>query len=54
MILQEKYCTEYGTIYCEECDEKYTNAKYKWCKLCQINNFKKNFMDWTNGNEQIN
>ncbi|GBC33820.2 kinase-like domain-containing protein [Rhizophagus irregularis DAOM 181602=DAOM 197198] len=30
MILQEKYCTEYGTIYCEECDEKYTNAKYKW------------------------
>ena len=54
MILQEKYCTKYGTKYCEECDEKYTNAKYKWCKLCQINNFKKNFMDWTNGNEQIN
>jgi hypothetical protein len=54
IIFQEQYCTEYGIKYCEKCDEKYTNTKYKWCKLCQINDFKKDFTDWTNGNKQIN
>jgi hypothetical protein len=54
MVLQEKYCTKYGTKYCEKCEEKYANTKYKWCKLCQTNNFKKICMDWTNGNKQIN
>ncbi|GBC48518.2 kinase-like domain-containing protein [Rhizophagus irregularis DAOM 181602=DAOM 197198] len=54
IIFQETYCAEYGIKYCEKCDEKYTDTKYKWCKSCQINNFKKNFIDWTNGNKQIN
>ena len=28
--------------YCKGCGKKYTNTKYKWCKLCQ-----------TSGNKQI-
>src|SRR5437016_2423753 len=42
--------------HCEECSYEYVNIKntyYKWCKPCQINNFKKNFTNWTSGNEKI-
>src|ERR1043165_7562229 len=38
---------------CKKCGEEYTLMKYKWCKPCQINFFKKNFTEWTSGNEQI-
>uniref|UniRef100_U9TAY4 Protein kinase domain-containing protein n=1 Tax=Rhizophagus irregularis (strain DAOM 181602 / DAOM 197198 / MUCL 43194) TaxID=747089 RepID=U9TAY4_RHIID len=38
-------------IICEECINIYTNNK--WCKTCQINNLKKNFVNWTSGNNQI-
>jgi hypothetical protein len=41
---------------CEECGEEYMseyNARYEWCKLCQINNLKKNFTNWTSENERI-
>ena len=36
---------------CKKCDKEYT--QYRWCKPCQINNFKKNFTNWTSGNEKI-
>ncbi|GBC37423.2 kinase-like domain-containing protein [Rhizophagus irregularis DAOM 181602=DAOM 197198] len=43
---------------CEKCDEKYTseyNAKYKWCKLCHINNLKNNFFtNCTSDDDTIN
>src|SRR4051794_35689536 len=39
--------------YCEECGVKYTNVHQKWCKLCQINNLRKTFTNWTSGNEKI-
>ena len=39
-------------MYCEECGEKYTIYN-KWCKLCQIDKLKKNFANWTSGNEKI-
>jgi hypothetical protein len=39
--------------YCKECGEIYTDIKNKWCKLCQINNLKQNFANWTSGNEKI-
>jgi hypothetical protein len=42
---------EYG--YCEECDKKYTDINRKWCKPCQINYLKRNFITWTSGNEKI-
>ena len=45
MVLQD--------CYCENCGKIYTNLKYKWCEPCQINNFKKNFANWTSGNEKI-
>src|SRR5688572_13157383 len=38
---------------CKECGEKYTDKYNKWCKPCQINNFKKNSTNWTSGNEKI-
>ena len=37
-----------------KCGEVYTNNAYvKWCKPCQIDNLKGNFMNWTSGNEKI-
>ena len=31
----------------------YTNINYKWCKQCQINYLRKNFISWTSENEKI-
>ena len=45
MVLQDEYC--------EKCGEKYTNINYKWCKPCQIDCLKINFINWTSGNEVI-
>ncbi|CAB5363374.1 unnamed protein product [Rhizophagus irregularis] len=39
--------------YCENCGEIYTNVKKKWCKTCQLNNFKKYFSYGTSTNEKI-
>ena len=38
---------------CEKCEEEYTNRVFRWCKPCQINNLKRNFANWTSGNEKI-
>jgi hypothetical protein len=41
---------------CEKCGEKYIYeyySSYKWCKPCQIDNLKNNFIDWTSGNENM-
>jgi hypothetical protein len=41
---------------CEKCGEKYSYkyyASYKWCKSCQIDDLKNNFINWTSGNENI-
>ena len=38
---------------CEKCGNRYTNIEDKWCKPCQINDLKKNFINWTSGNEII-
>ena len=46
------FISEYLEKYCENCDEKYTDDLYKWCKPCQANNFKK-FTNWASGNEII-
>ncbi|RIA94418.1 kinase-like domain-containing protein [Glomus cerebriforme] len=44
---------EYFEIYCVICYKIYTNRKYKWCKLCQINDLRENFTNWTSGNNNI-
>ncbi|UZO23186.1 uncharacterized protein OCT59_015530 [Rhizophagus irregularis] len=38
---------------CKKCGEIYTNILVKWCKPCQINNLKQDFVNWTSGNEAI-
>src|SRR3954447_23148533 len=38
---------------CETCGEVYISEYAKWCKPCQINNFKNKFTDWTSGDEKI-
>src|SRR2546430_8380020 len=48
LALQNKYGT-----YCIKCNKMYTNVDYKWCKQCQINYLRKNFINWTSGNEEI-
>ncbi|GBB86643.1 hypothetical protein RclHR1_13000005 [Rhizophagus clarus] len=42
--------------YCENCGEQYTDIDItynKWCKPCQINYLKDNFINWTSGNKEI-
>src|SRR5579871_4118588 len=41
---------------CKTCDEPYLdrrNASHEFCKPCQINKLKRNFIHWTSGNEKI-
>ncbi|GBB85842.1 hypothetical protein RclHR1_01230005 [Rhizophagus clarus] len=47
------YQYRYFKFFCDECDNKYINVEYKWCKSCQTNYLKENFTSWTSKNEQI-
>ncbi|EXX52777.1 hypothetical protein RirG_250110 [Rhizophagus irregularis DAOM 197198w] len=38
---------------CEICSKKYTMVFSKWCKQCETNKLRKNFTNWTSGNEKI-
>ena len=38
---------------CDKCGKEYPNEWCKRCELCQINNFKKEFENWTSGNKKI-
>ena len=42
IVLQDRFC--------HKCGKEYF---FGWCKPCQINDFKKNFTNWTSGNEKI-
>jgi hypothetical protein len=53
---KENYILVLQCRYCETCGKKYTDIydeSFKWCKPCQINDLKNNFMNWTSGNEII-
>ena len=39
--------------YCKKCYRLYSPYYEEWCKSCQINYFKENFINWTSGNEKI-
>ncbi|CAB4441663.1 unnamed protein product [Rhizophagus irregularis] len=49
MILDKKYFE----IYCIKCEKIYTDISYRWCRPCQIDYFKNNFINWTSGNEKV-
>uniref|UniRef100_U9TVW5 Protein kinase domain-containing protein n=1 Tax=Rhizophagus irregularis (strain DAOM 181602 / DAOM 197198 / MUCL 43194) TaxID=747089 RepID=U9TVW5_RHIID len=40
-------------IICKSCNKICTDIQLKWCRPCAINNLKKNFTNWTSGNEKI-
>ena len=44
---------EYLEKYCEKCYKKYCYTHNKWCKLCQVNYLKNNFIISTSGNDEI-
>ncbi|EXX66299.1 hypothetical protein RirG_125150 [Rhizophagus irregularis DAOM 197198w] len=44
---------QYFKIVCNKCANKYVNAEYEWCKLCQKSYLKNNFTNWTSKNKQI-
>uniref|UniRef100_U9TYJ2 Uncharacterized protein n=1 Tax=Rhizophagus irregularis (strain DAOM 181602 / DAOM 197198 / MUCL 43194) TaxID=747089 RepID=U9TYJ2_RHIID len=55
-ISQNSNSEEYIMVlqdYCIKCNKGYTDVWNKWCKQCQTNNLKKNFINWTSGNEKI-
>uniref|UniRef100_U9TB69 Protein kinase domain-containing protein n=1 Tax=Rhizophagus irregularis (strain DAOM 181602 / DAOM 197198 / MUCL 43194) TaxID=747089 RepID=U9TB69_RHIID len=48
----------YFNKHCENCDKISTNnqdnnKQHKWCKSCQINYLRENFINWTSGNKKI-
>ncbi len=47
------YIIVFENGYCEKCGKKYTDIYNKWCKSCQISYLKKDFANWTSGNENI-
>ncbi|RGB40662.1 kinase-like domain-containing protein [Rhizophagus diaphanus] len=46
IVLNDSYCKECGEIYM-------MYLAKKWCKPCQINGLRQNFVNWTSGNEKI-
>jgi hypothetical protein len=48
MVLQNTYCEK-----CVKCGKSYVDTQYKWCKICQINDLKNNFTNWTSNDEII-
>ncbi|GET03664.1 kinase-like domain-containing protein [Rhizophagus clarus] len=52
----ENYILILQCVYCEICGKRYTNIydeSSNWCKSCQIDDLKNNFVNWTSGNEEI-
>jgi hypothetical protein len=48
------FSNNYFANYCLTCDKRqYSEYYYKWCKPCQIDYLKTNFINWTSGNEKI-
>ena len=39
------------SLFCKKCGN--VHDKLRWCKPCQLNILKKNFTNWTSGNEKI-
>ncbi|CAB5388538.1 unnamed protein product [Rhizophagus irregularis] len=48
LVWQDKY-----REYCKKCNNVYTNVDDQWCKQCQINYLKNNFINWSSENDVI-
>src|ERR1043165_2605334 len=40
-------------MFCKKCGVKYIVGRFGWCKPCWIYILKRNFTNWTSGNERI-
>ncbi|RHZ77214.1 hypothetical protein Glove_184g83 [Diversispora epigaea] len=38
---------------CPECNQKYSNIGFRWCKPCNSKNFQNDFNNWTSGKDKI-
>ncbi|RHZ85743.1 hypothetical protein Glove_60g136 [Diversispora epigaea] len=38
---------------CPECNQKYINTHWNWCKPCNSKHFQNDFNNWTSGNDKI-
>ena len=47
------YNISYMSLQCKKCGKIYDWYYTRWCELCQINNFKENFTNWSSKNKQI-
>ncbi|GES73296.1 kinase-like domain-containing protein [Rhizophagus clarus] len=52
LILNDEYL-KYLEYCCTKCDKLYTDTNLKWCEICQMNDLKKDFKNWTSGNENV-
>jgi hypothetical protein len=43
---------KYFESYCLTCNKRYIDC-HQWCKPCQTNYLKENYVNWTSGNEEI-
>ncbi|GBC02546.1 hypothetical protein RclHR1_04680007 [Rhizophagus clarus] len=49
----KEYIMVLNDEYCKKCCKKYTDYP-NWCKHCERNSLKENFVNWSSGNEIIN
>src|SRR5204863_1478026 len=49
----ENYIIVFENECCEKCSKEYTNIMHQWCKPCQINGLKENFIHWVSKNEEV-
>jgi hypothetical protein len=44
---------KYSKKYCKKCNKEYIKPVHNWCAICQINDLKNDFANWTSGNKKI-
>ncbi|GBC02588.1 hypothetical protein RclHR1_00470018 [Rhizophagus clarus] len=59
IVYRYEQCEKCGKQYggrCKKCGEQhagYLETEYEWCRSCQINYLKENFVNWTSKNDEI-
>jgi len=51
-VITVSICRQYMSSQCKKCGRRYWSST-RWCGLCQKNNFKKIFTNWSSKDDQI-